>query len=365
MGTAKIVHFFDKLFDSVNGGTLHPRCGKPLSGGVYKNSGHTKFWQEAVQHLRNMYFIDNFGKKTVPPSLKNWIKTLEGFLDLYKILVEGGKCKFFLPRALNQDVIENYFGKVRNQRSRAVNPTAIQFRETFKSLMIRNFCGTKSIGTNCEKTNIPDLFNIRGLVDKMNSNDYQNSELSYEIFNVNKYISNLSELEKKLHQSIIGYVSGWITKTLKHLNCQDCKSQIISNYSENEQCYKLTNEREYNAESRKLKYCTLEFIKNINKIYNISKIILSNITSAENIKSKISTVIQHHVKFSFTCEHKNKIEDEIIGKIINITIFTYIKGLNLILSGKDTRKIDFRNNIYKNAAELYKKRLKIKNRKYC
>jgi hypothetical protein len=92
---------------------------------------------------------------------------------------------------------------------------------------------------------------------------------------------------------------------------------------------------------------------------------LSNITSADNIKSKISTVIQHHVNFSFTCEHKNKIEDEIIGKIINITIFTYTKGLNLILSGKDTRKIGFRNNIYKNAAELYKKRLKIKNRKYC
>jgi hypothetical protein len=54
-----------------------------------------------------------------------------------------------------------------------------------------------------------------------------------------------------------------------------------------------------------------------------------------------------------------------VAEIINITIFTYIKGLNLILSGTDTRKIDFRNNIYKNAAELYKKRLKIKNRKYC
>jgi hypothetical protein len=33
--------------------------------------------------------------------------------------------------------------------------------------MIRDFCGSKSIGTNCEKTNIPDLFNIRGLVDKI------------------------------------------------------------------------------------------------------------------------------------------------------------------------------------------------------
>jgi hypothetical protein len=80
---------------------------------------------------------------------------------------------FFLPRALNQDLIENYFGKIRNQRSRAVNPTAIQFWVSFKSLMIRDFCGSKSIGTNCEKNNIPDLFNIRGIVDKISSNDYR------------------------------------------------------------------------------------------------------------------------------------------------------------------------------------------------
>jgi hypothetical protein len=36
----------------------------------------------------------------------------------------------------------------------------------------------------------------------------------------------------------------------------------------------------------------LEFVKNVNKIHNIFKIILSNITSTDNIKSKISTVIQ-------------------------------------------------------------------------
>jgi hypothetical protein len=100
LGTAKIINFFDKLFDSVNGGTLRPRCGKPVSGGVYKNSGHTKFWQKSIENLSNMYFIDKNGKKFVPPTLKNWIKTLEGFLDLYQILVESGHCKFFLPQHL-------------------------------------------------------------------------------------------------------------------------------------------------------------------------------------------------------------------------------------------------------------------------
>jgi hypothetical protein len=78
---------------------------------------------------------------------------------LYEILVGSGQCKFFLPRSLNQDVIDNYFGKIRNQRSRNVNPTALQFRDSFKSLLIHDFCGKNSIGRNCEATKIPDLFN--------------------------------------------------------------------------------------------------------------------------------------------------------------------------------------------------------------
>jgi hypothetical protein len=58
MGTANNI-FFDKFFDSVNGETLHPCCGKHLSGGVYKNSVNTKFWQEEVEYLRNMYTCDH------------------------------------------------------------------------------------------------------------------------------------------------------------------------------------------------------------------------------------------------------------------------------------------------------------------
>ena len=364
MGTARIIKFFDKLFDSVNGSTFQPRCGKPFSGGVFKSSGHKHFWKEAIKILGDMYFVDEAGKMVVPPCIKNWIATLEGFVDLHTILVEQGRCKYFLPRCLNQDVIENYFGKIRSQRNRATNLTAAQFKESFKSLLLRNFYSSNSVGANCEKTNIPDLFHIKGLVDK-NINQPSVNETSYEILNVNMYISKLSpyNLEKDLHKSIVGYVSGWVAKTLRNLKCEYCKTQILNNFSEDEQCYKLIRIREYNCNNRKLQYCKLDFIKNINRIYNISRIVLNNCTSFDNIKNKISFIVSHHVKFSFHCEHKELIESEICNKIIYLTIFTFVKGLNLILSGRDTRVSTHKNALYQNACIMYQKKLKSKNRR--
>jgi hypothetical protein len=46
-----------------------------------------------------------------------------------------------------------------------------------------------------------------------------------------------------------------------------------------------------------------------------------------------------------------------------MTIFTFTKGINSILNGKDTRTVQFKNQIYRNAFQMYTKRLKIKNRK--
>jgi hypothetical protein len=66
-------------------------------------------------------------------------------------------------------------------------------------------------------------------------------------------------------------------------------------------------------------------------------------------------------KLSFECEQKFEIEPEIVHKIVTLTIFTFVKGIKLILSGKDTRTLMYKNKIFVNAVEMYKKRLKIKN----
>jgi hypothetical protein len=57
LGTAKTLTFLTNSDNNLEGGTFRPRCEKPLACGVYKNPGHTNFWQEAVIHLRNMYLL--------------------------------------------------------------------------------------------------------------------------------------------------------------------------------------------------------------------------------------------------------------------------------------------------------------------
>ncbi|XP_023312941.1 uncharacterized protein LOC108916758 [Anoplophora glabripennis] len=88
--TAEVLKFFDKLFDSVNGNTLFPKNGKILKCAVSSSSGHVMFWREARNHLKNMYFVNVISKEEmVPPSLKNWIRTLAGMEELLKILKEN------------------------------------------------------------------------------------------------------------------------------------------------------------------------------------------------------------------------------------------------------------------------------------
>jgi hypothetical protein len=88
------------------------------------------------------------------------------------------------------------------------------------------------------------------------------NEISPETFNICKYISKLQnfELEKNIHKSITGYVSGWVPKTLKNINCDLCKSHIFTDFSPTENSCKLINEREYDCHYRKLKYCNIQFI---------------------------------------------------------------------------------------------------------
>jgi hypothetical protein len=75
---------------------------------------------------------------------------------------------------------------------------------------------------------------------------------------------------------------------------------------------------------------------------------------------KFFRVDNDNKKFSFECEQKFEIEPERVDKIVTLTIFTFVKGIKLILSGKDTRTLMYKNKIFVNAVEMYKKRLKIK-----
>ncbi|KAI4454188.1 thap-type zinc finger [Holotrichia oblita] len=107
-GTAILLKFFDSLFDSFNGS--QKLCtNKPLKSYIKVGSPHFEFWSEAKKILSSMYFIDDKNRRHVPPSIKNWIITINGLIAVVKGLPEG--ITFLKGRSFNQDPLENFLVK--------------------------------------------------------------------------------------------------------------------------------------------------------------------------------------------------------------------------------------------------------------
>lgn len=146
--TARIILFFDELFDSFNG-----IRGQGLSGVISVHSTHKSFWQKALFNLHNMQFVDKTTLKPIrrnpPKCIKNWMWTIRGTMCLWDILKQHGFKNLNL-RYINQDVIENFFGQIRSIGYRNVNPTPYQFGTAFKTLITVNITSKYSISSNCE-----------------------------------------------------------------------------------------------------------------------------------------------------------------------------------------------------------------------
>ena len=122
-GTAKIVEFFNNLFDSLNTSEKVSSTTE-YKGAVTKKSGHIAYWQNAIQNLKNMYFkIEGREQKLRPPCLKNFSFTVQGFIDLRHRILDT-RNKSFYTRKINQDCVENLFSQIRQHRGRLTNPTS-------------------------------------------------------------------------------------------------------------------------------------------------------------------------------------------------------------------------------------------------
>ncbi|KAI4455603.1 madf domain transcription factor [Holotrichia oblita] len=129
LGTVKLLKFVDNMFDSVNGSRLYQIGGKTLRCAMLQQCGHHAFFEE------------------VPPSLTNLLVTLYGLEDIFNNL-EAENVSLIKLRNVNQDPVENFFGKLRLSGARNVNPTTVQFKNHYKSLIINNLTSKHSINAN-------------------------------------------------------------------------------------------------------------------------------------------------------------------------------------------------------------------------
>ncbi|KAJ8968825.1 hypothetical protein NQ314_002087 [Rhamnusium bicolor] len=245
-GTAAFFIFIDKL------------------SAVKEESGHVEFWYEAIKVLRTVKFHKK-GKQSVPPSIKNWIHTLKGFIYLWSWLKQDN-FTFMCTRNFNQDPLENFFCYIRSHGVRNINPTCTHFRQSFTSLLVNNFMAPHSPGANCEQDESD------GALDNLNTLIKTNVSLT-EVTGESKHSLVLPpcEAEDINTNDVTGistYVAGFVAKIiLKKIGvCKVCRTELVSDSRYCEE-YKYLHIRAYNQKA--LLYPTTNFMR-IFKKYSLN-----------------------------------------------------------------------------------------------
>lgn len=145
-----------------------------------------------------------------------------GFQRLFKTLSRNG-IRSLLPRHINQDPLECFFGAARSVSSS--NPSCHAFASAYKTLLLNNLMSSNSPGSNCEDIVEASLTSYRSLIlkDPHVTNDVQNNcnivvDLPITIYDVP---SGINVIREHVHTYIAGYILKNLNKNL-FKNCNVC-----------------------------------------------------------------------------------------------------------------------------------------------
>ncbi|KAL1517733.1 hypothetical protein ABEB36_001464 [Hypothenemus hampei] len=297
--TAETVLFFDELFDSFNG-----RKGQGLSSILKENSRHLDFWMEARRKLRNMCYVEKVTHKVVrrnnPKCLRNWIRTLDGTMSLWKILKSHGFSSLNLKH-FNQDVVENVFGQVCDNGHQNTGPTPVQFSAAFKTLLTVNFTSPQSLSSNYEKSEEGASMALLSVLraGEMATTNSEEKDIVCTESAIPILINNFLSIDV---QKIIVKVS----KLQPILQCSDCTEFIHST----------------------------EMVTILTSVLDIAEKKFVDFCHSTNVKEILK---QHVQKEGFlTPFHCTAVYDILIDKTSEIFIYEWCKFINNILNGKIT-----------------------------
>ena len=141
-----------------------------------------------------------------------------------------------MPRNLNQDALENFFGQVRQHRGPMNCLSPKQFEELYKSIMVKHMSGGHSINSNCEETFQSSLFELKELLtpkqppQAQQPPQLQQLEDIVNIENVN-YEADIRDnniLNRNTNEETQVYVTEvLLTNILKKITCEFCQIYIF------------------------------------------------------------------------------------------------------------------------------------------
>lgn len=349
-GTADLVIFFNKLFDSLNG--VH-NSNKPLGGPLTATSRHFQFWGEAKPFLDRLKFFQNGSLTQPPPSVKNYIRTIRNVQSLFKYLQTVG-VKYLCTRTLNQDCLENMFGVIRGLSGQNSRPTTVQFASAFKTCLVNNLI-SNSNSTNCEDDG---THFITGLLDSFTSTSDNDS--SSEIFHCDDPPCMSTNLEIMLKTQFVSanklfrtntssYITGFICKRVVKKDCPNCTSYFFTNETTDIHC--LIHLKDYSGTS--LFYPSISIINVVN---DTKKIVFEKFFDVME-KNNLSRELLNYVHLNITCcaTHDDNNNKSIGQCIVHIMIKYILYQINRKLKLKDSRENSLLDNyIRMHAPKIYK-----------
>jgi hypothetical protein len=134
--TVQYLELFDSLYDIMNSRTLAETFGKaPLQ---QKNEEDWKsVFQKAVVYISGLKTASgqNVLHSNRYASFLGWLVNIKTMTELFSYIVKTGDLKFILTFKLSQDPLENFFSSIRMACGNNNNPTSIQFKSAFQSLL--------------------------------------------------------------------------------------------------------------------------------------------------------------------------------------------------------------------------------------
>lgn len=301
--TVKFLRTIDRLFDILN--SRNP-FGKGFKTPIFSKN------IEYLRHIVNDTTKYLFSLKTSDGRLlhrtarKTFIYGLsiaaQSILDIStEIFKNNESFKYILSYKFSQDHLEILFSKIRGRHGFNNNPTCQQFTYAMKQILLHTDIKA-SINSNCFEFDAEYATSIFPLMWKKKKQDNMFNDLESE--NDDEYNNDFHEISLKKHDTvsdyIIYYISGYIVKKLKYLNCKSCILNLKNIESEHNYAHKETF-------STFLNFCNNGgLVKPSASVFSICK----------------ETEKQLHIITDHFCEINIKeIDKKVINKVKNVLVF--------------------------------------------
>ena len=223
LATARFVKKMDSLFDIFNSSRRFDP--KIFRTALHKNSLSLDFLKECLTWLDTVRVL---GLKAQPPCINGWKSSINALLGLWEEVKEIDGIDYLCTRKISQDVLENWFSKIRGKGSFNLYPSVQDFQRRYKLLLLKD-CISNSVQSNCEEDSATVLSNLLNELNvDSDSKDCESSprDLSGEPLVVNELVEALNPEEPQ--GNVLLYVAGYVAhRFLKGHNCSQCEADLL------------------------------------------------------------------------------------------------------------------------------------------